>query len=342
VLPISQLMKSAPMISIRESVAELDRAERLRLTTLECYAGAIRSVSQYSVGLDEPSMAAHQRHLEALANEVSSDRPDALHESQATLRGLLRDYRDKVREFIAGLRKELENTAGAMQLIMETLAHSDGDHEGRMDASLKRLREISTSRECGSAGPAILKVTEAVQQTVEEMKNQHRLTVSQFQVEVRMLHQRIDNLERSAMMDAATRLFNRSEMESQILGATERNFTLLLIRARGIQIAGRVYDAAVAAELMAAVGKRLRNCLPGNAVIGAWGEERFIALVEYSKRDAVLLARRIAEDLSGQYSCLRDGKTVHPALQVNVGVVERETGEAPERALARAQELFAR
>ncbi|MGD0498694.1 MAG: diguanylate cyclase [Bryobacteraceae bacterium] len=329
------------MISIRESVSDLERADRLRRETLECYIAAIRSVAHYAIELEEKATEAHRRHLEALAGEVEADIPGALVQSRASLRGLLREYRDKASQFIGDLRREMENSVSALQQIMESLAQSDGDHDIRLRGSLTRLREISASPECGAVGSAILSVANAVEQSVEQMRHQHQLTISQFQVEIRMLHQRIDGLERAAMLDAMSKLLNRGEMESRIREAAAENFSLLLMRTKGLSAAERQFGAPVAAEMAGAFGKRLRNSLPPDALIGQWDDEAFIAKVDLPKREAVAAARRVAEGLSGAYSCLRDGRTVRPSLQVSVAVVDRESGEPPTRTLARAREFFA-
>ncbi len=327
------------MISIRESVAELERSERLRLTTLECYFTAIRSAAQYAIEFETEATASHRRDLESLADEVAGDHPDTLKESHGRLRAYLRAYREKALEFITGLRNELEHTADALERIMEGLAHSDGDHEASLRTSMHQLREISASPEIGRAGAAILRVADSVERTVEQMQKQHKLTVSQFQVEVRMLHQRIDTLERNAALDAMSKLLNRHEMESRIQ-VSHQEFSLLLFRAQGIQAAERKFGEKVAAELAAALGKRLRNCLPPGATVGNWSDEKYTAMVEFPKRYSIVAAQRIAANLSGAYSCLLGDKLVHPNLSVTVGVVEREAGEPSSRTLARAQDYF--
>jgi GGDEF domain-containing protein len=328
------------MISIHEPVAELERVEKARRETLEYYVAAIRDVSHYAVDLEEKTTELHRRHLEALAGNVAADIPSALAESRATLRGLLRDYRDKASKFIGDLRKEMEDSVSALQGIMESLAQSDGDHGIQLRESLTQLREIAGSPGFGVFGPTILSATNAVEQCVEQMRQQHQLTISQFQVEIRMLHQRIDSLERAAMLDAMSQLLNRGEMESRIRDSVAEDFSLLLMRATGLSAAARQYGASAAAELAGAFGKRLRNSMPPDALLGQWEAEAFVAKVTLPKREALAAARRIAEGLSGAYACLCDGKTVRPSLHVGVAVVERESGEPPARTLERAVEFF--
>jgi hypothetical protein len=59
-----------------------------------------------------------------------------------------------------------------------------------------------------------------------------------------------------------------------------------------------------------------------------------------AKRDAFAILKWITENLSGAYSCLKDGRTVRPTLQVSVAVVDREPGEPPARTCARIGEFF--
>ena len=328
------------MISIGQSVADLDRSDRLRQTTFDCYVAAIKDAAHYAIDLEEATTGPYRQHLEALAADAVGANAASLTETRATFRGLLRDYRDKAAKFIHNLREELASGALALEEILKSLSVSDGDHEVRLRGSLERLREISSSPEGAGVRAAILAASDTIGRSVEEMKKQHELTIAQFQMEIHMLHKRIDGLEMAAMIEGLSSLFTRAEMEERIRGAPPVWYALLLIRATGLRASETRFGAAVGAELAAAFGKRLRNCLPGEAVLARWGPEEFVAKVALSKRDALSASKRVAESLSGAYSCLQDGKTVRPSLQVSVAVVDREPGEAPQRTCTRIVEFF--
>ena len=328
------------MVSIRESLSELERYHKLREVTLDCYITAIRNVAHYTIELEEDVTALHRKYLEAVAAEAAGGEIEVLLESRSTLRGLLRGYRDKAAAYINDLREELAESACALEEIMATLAQSDGNHENQIRVSVQRLREISNSPGCSPIRGALLSAADSVDRGMEEMRKQHQLTVSQFQVEIRMLHRRIDSLEIAAMLDSLSKLFNREEMEERIRAASADWFSLLLMRVGGLRAAERQFNESVAAELAGAFGKRLRNSLPPNAEIGRWNDEGFIAKLALTRAEAVASAKWISENLSGSYACLRDGKTVRPALQVNVAVVDRGAGELPEKTLARVADFF--
>ncbi|MEO8371057.1 MAG: hypothetical protein ABI806_17875 [Candidatus Solibacter sp.] len=54
-----------------------------------------------------------------------------------------------------------------------------------------------------------------------------------------------------------------------------------------------------------------------------------------SKAEALASGKWISENVSGPYSCLSDGKSIRPALQLTVGVVDTSARETPDRILER-------
>ena len=328
------------MISIRDAISDLDKVEQLRVLTLEGYVAAVRSAAQYAVELDNTITLDHRKFLTQVADELAAaGTPEVLGESRATIRALFRDYRDKASQYLNHLRQELSNTANALQEVFNALNQSEGNHEDRLRHAMKTLRDISTANSMDIVRPVLLSATENIEQSLGELRKQHQMTVSQFLVEIRSLHKRIDSLENAAALDTLTHLFNQPEMEKRIRDA-DAGSSLVLVKALGIRRAEREFCPDVSAELAGAFAKRLRNSLTGAAVLGRWGEEDFIAIGPPQKSEAVTAAKWIAEHLGGTYSCLQNGKTVRPALKVDVMVVEREPGIDAEAALLQVREYF--
>jgi len=328
------------MISIQASLTELERYQRARDLAVDCYVAAIKNIAHYVVELDESLTVPHREYLTALASRVSGSQPEVLEESRATLRGLLRDYRDKASAYLNGLKDELAGTARALQEILDSLAQSDSDQEARLRGAVGRVREVSSSRLEPAVSSALRSAVADIEHSLEQIREQHQLTVSQFLVEIRVLHKRIDELETAASIDSVTQLFNRGEMEDRVRAASGCSCCLLLFRVIGFRQAERNFSAPVAAELAGAFTRRLRNSLPPGTVIGRWGAEGFVAILEAAKPEAMNRAKWIGSNLSGAYACIQEGKTVRPALQIGAGVVDT-ADEKPERTLARVREFLA-
>jgi GGDEF domain-containing protein len=326
------------MLSIRNNITELERLAAERDIAVDCYRDALHNVANYAVELDEQVTSQHRRYVTALADSLSST-SESLREAGATLRALLRDYRAKAAEYLNSIREQLASTAHALEEVMESLAQTDGDCETRMRTALGGLREVAQHPAAAPVRDLLLSATNAVAQGVEEMRKQHQAHVAQFMTEIRMLHNRIGQLESAASIDCVTQLLTRAEIERHIRSLEPGNVSLLLMATSGLRLSEVRFNGDVAAELAGAFTKRLLNVLPPNTVIGRWSTEEFVAILSAPVADAIKVAKVVGEQLSGTYSCLQDGKVVRPDLQVRVMVVDRAEG-SPERLLGRVREFM--
>ena len=325
------------MISIRNTVGELDSCYKVRDLALDCYGLAIRNIAQYAIDLEPDVTNIYKRYLDDLAAGLRSPTPQVLDDSRATLRGLLRDYRDKVAAYLGQLRDELTGSAQALQQILESLGQTDGDHDREMRSALEKIRAAPIPPN-SEAASAISGAAKSIEHSLDQVRKQHQFTVSQFVMEIRVLHKRIDALESAARVDQLTTLFTRAEMEARI---RERKdfYTLILVKAGGFRASEIQHGREVAEELAGAFSKRLRNSLPPDAVIGRWGNEEFLALLKMDQPAAAALAKKISEGLAGPYACLKGGRTVRPALQLKIALVEKGQ-DSGEKILQRAAEFL--
>src|SRR5207248_10882556 len=173
-----------------------------------------------------------------------------------------------------------------------------------------KLRKLSAAPAAVPVRAAIIEVSDQIEASIEELKKQNGLTVSQFMVEVKTLHNRIETLETAGRKDVLTGLATRVEMERLICAEVDRQtgFSLLLLRICNLPMIQRQFGVAVRADVISAFAKRLRGGLPPAATIGRWSEDRFMALVAMEKADAIGLAKRLAQHISGTYVCMENGK----------------------------------
>lgn len=324
------------MLSIRDNISELERFAAERDVVVDSYRDTINNVAHYAVEVDEPSTSHHRRNLAAVAESLSFK---SLRDTTSTVRALLRDYQFKAAEYLKDIRDQLTSTARALEAVMESLAQTDGDAEARMRGALGGLREAAEDPAAAPVRDRLLAAASAVGQSVEEMRRQHQAHVAQFMTEIRMLHQRIGQLESAATIDSVTQLLTRAEIEKRIQASNPGNVHLLLLITSGIRLTEVRFNGGVAAELAGAFVRRLRNILPPNVAIGRWSSEEFVAILDNTEVDAAKLAKTIGEQISGTYTCLLEGKVVRPELHVRVAVAEPAEG-GPERLLAQVRDYM--
>src|SRR5580704_1597608 len=68
--PITQY-GSRKMISLLNSISDLEKSQQSRDLALECYLAAIRNMAQYAVELGPETTALHRKYLEEVAEQVS-------------------------------------------------------------------------------------------------------------------------------------------------------------------------------------------------------------------------------------------------------------------------------
>jgi GGDEF domain-containing protein len=323
------------MISIKSSVTELELSYQLRTVVLDCYSQAIKNVAHYAVELEGGLTADYRKHLNDLAAEIAPGEPEVLQDSRATLRSLLRDYRNRAAQYLTRLHDELAGTVRALQEILDALGQADGDHDAQLRGALSKLRMAASDPVHAEIASVVTAAADTIENTLEQMRKQHQLTTAQFLVEIRMLHQRIDSLETAASIDKVTQFANQQEMEQRIQSTAPGGYCLLLIGARGLRRAETQFGSDLMDQLSGAFAKRLLNSLPATAVVSRWGPEHFVVMLDMKKSEATASGQWITENMSGAYVCLKDGKTVRPNLQLSVGVVETASSDSAPRIVQR-------
>lgn len=329
------------MISIRQNLTELEKCHQLRTTVLDCYLAAIHNMAHYAVDLDAAITAPHRKYLSELAAELADPSAAALGESRATVRGLLRDYRDRAAEYLSGLRNQLSSTAQALREMVEGLSQCDTDHIDKLRGALLRLREVANSPEGTAVRAVVRTVADSIEESLEQMRKQHQFTVAELQTEIRLLHNRIDSLETAVSTDEATRFSNRRFLGEYLAAMPSEGACFLILKMRGLAEARAKFGPAIADDVVATFGRRLRNTIPKDAVVGRWSEQDFLAIVPAaSKPSDPTLVKRFTEHLSMPYACMMSGKVVRIPIVVTAECLGVAAGATSEQTQARVAEAF--
>ena len=328
------------MISINQSMTELERCHRYGESAVECYIAAIKNLAHYAIELDEGITGPFRGNLEQLAAGLAEASSTDLSESRVTLRTLLRDYHDKAASSLHKLHEDFAATARSLQEILNSLSQSDGDNDKRLRETLTTLRKIPALPDPAAMRNAIADTAKVFEKTIEEIHQEHQLTVAQFLAEIRVLHKRIDVLECAAASDNLTKFASRWEVEKRIRSAVPGEFSLMLLKVRSFAAVEKQFGSEVSSELVGAFAKRFRNGLPPESFVGRWSEEEFVALPVGLTAGAAEIAGKITENLTGAYVCLKTGKAVRPRLQVRTAVIDTRPQETHEKIVARMEEFF--
>jgi len=306
------------VIWIRESSAPPGRAAEEPVVLLDCYISAIQDSAHYAVDLDAEITAPHVKYLSALAADLRATPSQTLETSRSTFRGLLRDYRDKAAGFLANLRQQYESTAKALQETVEALSQTDDDHSTRVRDTLRQVREAAATPAGEPLRELLTGAVKAIEEDLAQLRRQQQFAAAQLQTEIRLLHQRVELLQNAVAMDRASKFSSRRSIEEYVESLPPTGFVVLLLEAHGLAQARAKYGAAISDELVATFARRMRNCVPKDAVFGRWNEQDFLTVLPVSPDSGKTEPAAVAGHLSMPYACMMEGKLVRISLQVSV------------------------
>jgi len=315
------------LISIRKTLTELDRQE-LQDVTAQCYGLAIRSTAQYAIEVERGQAEEFRRHLDVLQQKLqASASSEDVQAVQASFRGELRDYRDKVQEKIAGLRKDMEAAAAAMQTFADGVTATGADHEVQVKQQLAQLDAVAASTDLGRIRSGIHNATTGIAASFEQMRRSNQLVIAALRDEIRLLHEQRESERRSLFTDRSSGVWTRQKMDSRIDELIQLNqpFCLLLIFVRNLKGLDSIHSRTVIEGALKALLQRFGALLGEDAMIGRWSEDEFAAILEVAPAAAVAFSDQAARKLSGSYSVQENGLARNVEFQTTAGVIERES-----------------
>jgi GGDEF domain-containing protein len=225
--------------------------------------------------------------------------------------------------------------------MVEALSQSDSDHTTKLRTALNRMREAAESPVAATEiRSVVVGAADAIEQSLEQIRKQHQFTISQFQTEMRLLHSRIDSLETTASLDEATKFSNRRFIAEYVGALAPGAASFMIVKVRGLAEARGRFGPAVADNLVANFGRRLRNTLSKDTVVGRWNEQDFLVIVPTKKPTNAVPSDRVTDHLSMPYACMIDGKVVRIPLDVTAEYLSGTGGKSAEQILSCATEAF--
>ncbi len=332
------------MISINTSLSELQRCYTALDSAVGCYRDLVSDLAAHCVVAADDETQSMRSDLRRLVAAVGAAPVRELPEYGPQVREWLAAYGERVSSYIAELEERQTATARAFEELVASLSQADDDHDGRIKITIEKLRAIARTPEARPLRNVLCNAAESVEKSVEQIRKEHQLTISQFHNEIRTLQQRLDPEGNETGGDPLTLVLTRVEMQEKIRSSRSGGFSVIMLHVRGLGLAAAQYGAQVAAQVALAVNVRLRNLLPVSSAISRWGDEEFVCVIPAGScgGSTHVFCATLADQLAGTYGCSRNGKIVRPSVEITVCSVEAGTKDAPEHILEQVETALLR
>jgi GGDEF domain-containing protein len=330
------------MISIRQSVNDLERLAELQKSTLSCYQLAIRANAEYAVELEASQAAEFRQHLYALQRALEkATQPEEFEAVQSSFRGELRDYRDKANEWLEKTRGDLQAAAEAMQVLAQTVAANGTDHAKVLKADLQKLVAIADSHDLEQIRTVIRATAHSINESYQSLHRETQLVVAQLNDELRSLHRELDNERKALYTDASSGAWNHDKLNQRMGELLNRGdaFCVVILWITNLKRLKSTGSPLVIEGAMKAMVKRLKGLVGTDACVGRWSEEEFAVILELVPETALRLSLEMSHSLSTRYSVQESGTAQFLSLRLATAIADHPAGSDPERFREKLQSL---
>jgi len=330
------------MISLFKAANDMERLEQLQQALAKCYALALKACAEYAVELDPRSTEYFRQRLQSLERQWSqASASEQYTATQASLREVLRNYRDQAREQISVMRKDLQNAAATMKVFAESVTTSGDEHEAQVRQEVGRLEAVAASDDIQLIRGGIATSTGTIVRACTQLRRSHQVVVTQLQDEIRTLHQAMDQERSRTERDHVSGAWSRQKLNGRIASLLRANepFCVLFVSAKNLRRLERQHSTAVVTDALRALVQQFDGALGGEAMIGRWSEDLFGAILEMDPSAAMSLSAEINRKLSVAYPVWTSGVAQMLTIETSTGIVDRRRDSDPQKFYRKLEQM---
>ena len=176
------------MISLRQSMKDIDEAEALHRAAAKAFAEAVSTSAEHVVEVNRHEAETFREQVLGLAGRLGkSTGAEDLSAAHTAFRGELRQYSEKASQQVRRLHEELAAAATAMQAFAQGVSTSSGEHETVLRREVGQLRQATGSEDIHHLREAVRQTLHTVTESYEGLKQAHNLVIAQLRDEIRVL-----------------------------------------------------------------------------------------------------------------------------------------------------------
>ncbi|HEY1768251.1 MAG TPA: GGDEF domain-containing protein [Terracidiphilus sp.] len=312
-------------------------------TALDVYGSALREMGNCSLkacpGVGDELM----QHLGELAGSLSVEMggaalaatgADAREQLQAWAKRTAKHYQHK-----AGEVKELLT---AMVRATESVGARDERYAGYIHAVTSDLRQIATLEDVTAIRASIEKSAAELKTSIDRMTAEGKAVIEQLRKQVSYCQAKLEEAEAIASRDALTGVRSRLNVESHIQTRINSGapFCVAILDIDGFKKVNDEFGHLIGDELLKQFARELRSVCRSTDIIGRWGGDEFILLLDCSLAEAVPQRERLRDWVCGHYTVEGKEGATRLNLNISIGLAEHASGEPMMDLLARADDAM--
>jgi diguanylate cyclase (GGDEF)-like protein len=333
-ISLKKYLDSAPLAA----VGAAERAGILQ-AALTAYGSALVEMGNCSLNACPGLGASLKQRLEGLKAGLN---PAMTRETvQATERGVqeqLRDWGLRTARHYQEKASEVKELLLLMTRAAEGVGARDQRCAGQMSQVTERLKRIASLDDLTEIRASIEKSAAELKSSIARMTEESKAAAEVLRKQVSTYQAKLEEAEEIASRDALTgvrsRLCTESHIESRM--AAGAKFCLAMVDIDDFKRVNDEHGHVTGDELLKEFAGELCSVCRATDVIGRWGGDEFVVLLDCSREEASERIERLRRWVCGDYTVAGKSGAIKLRLDASIGVAECVRGESMKALVARA------
>jgi diguanylate cyclase (GGDEF)-like protein len=329
------------MISLRRQIDA--HTQELLKATSTAYHAALTSMGMNAEravpGIDFPISA----HLAALRAQLQTDvGPETMARAQEVLDAELGQWSESVDRHL----KEKASDFREMMLVIANTAQNLGTRDkryaGRFREITARLNEIGNLSDISAIRRSLTLSAAELEADVRNLEADGQKTISSLEETLEGYRKQLAETERRASLDALTGLMNRRGIEVAMSKRWEEKipFCIVMLDLNGFKQVNDTWGHLAGDDLLTAFSAELQAHFRAGDMIGRWGGDEFIIVVNGDLNDARNCVERVRKWAFGAYKVQTPQGVFPVQVSASIGMAAWDLQEEIPQLIRRADEAM--
>jgi diguanylate cyclase (GGDEF)-like protein len=325
------------MISLKKFLDQ--QPEKLAELALDAYREAMHAVGEGSVRVCPSTAETLRRELSKSANLLKKESSAGTLRSAnvAVVKGI-RVWGEQTENYLKRKTAEIKEMLTELARSADFLCRRDQRYAAQFTEISRNLDAVIKLEDLSRIRASVLHSASELRGCVERMAREGAESIVTLQASVTSFQARLEQAEELASLDPLTGLYNRREIESRLTArvTAARPFCVVIIDLNDFRTINDSHGHLVGDELLRQMAKELRLASRSEDLIGRWGGNQFILVLDGSFTNTKAKIDRMRPWILGTYELEIAESKFSVVVSASIGMAEWAPGERMLRVLSRA------
>jgi diguanylate cyclase (GGDEF)-like protein len=264
--------------------------------------------------------------------------PEVIKETEDVVKKVLEDWGAQTANYFRQRATDVKEILMVLARAAESVSERDQRHGRQFGEFTKRLHGMANLEDLPQIRAALVRGAKELQTCVDKMEQDSHDSVAALRTQVTTYQAKLEEAEQRASRDPLTGLDNRHGVETKTERRIDekRPFCVVMLDLNGFKQVNDTYGHLAGDDLLKQFGAELRSASRSTDVVGRWGGDEFVLVLDCSLSDAQHHLERMQKWVFGEYTVQVGANGPKVTLDAALGVVEWKPQETLKEVLERA------